>query len=360
MLTHLVFANNLYEYLVGVGIENWYDVRNIINILLFRLQGPVTKFVLYIPDDKVLDVEDINNWVMFLSRKGVKEFILKNMHETTLKLSTCIFFCAELESLTLYNCSIRSPPTFCGFPNLLCLELRQVAFENGSLEDIMTQSTSLEILRFNPHVGIEKLKLVEIAKFNNLKQLLFPLCSLDHIAITSSSIVDLGSCLPNLKMLFLDFNNCQFSEDSVGRKCVSTSFPYLKGLTLNRIVFSCKANLMFAFELIRCTPNLQTLFITAKRNDVVPSPANFLSELNSIQLGLAQLRRVTLVSFQGSENEILLIKILLAGTPSLEEFSIHPESSEVFNADNGKLMVATKLLKFHRASPKAEVEIYWS
>ncbi|XP_071729097.1 F-box/FBD/LRR-repeat protein At1g13570-like [Rutidosis leptorrhynchoides] len=279
MLTHLVLDNKFYEYLLRLGIGNWYNVSNI-SILLLHLKGPITKFVLYIPNDKIFDVGAVNNWIVFLSRNGVKELTLKNMHETRLKLSTHIFSC-ELERLMLRSCSISSPPTFCGLPNLLCLELRRVTFESGSLGEFITQSSLLEILRIGRLYRIGKIKLVEIAKLKNLKELFLPLCLLDHRAITSCLIVDLGSCLLNLEVLYLNFQNSQFIEDSVGRNRVSTSFPCLKRLALHEIDISSKINLLFAFELIQNSPKLQALGITAKDNDVVPPPANFLSELNS-------------------------------------------------------------------------------
>ncbi|XP_071732922.1 F-box/FBD/LRR-repeat protein At1g13570-like [Rutidosis leptorrhynchoides] len=356
MLTHLVFDFLFFKYLVGLGIVNWYDVRNIISRLLLHLKGPITKFVLYIPHGKVFDVEDINDWIMFLSRNGVKEFTLDNMHVTPLKLSTHIFSCVELERLALDNCCLRSPPTFCGLPNLLRLELYQVVFESTSLGEIITRSPSIKILKFMQG----EISLVDIAKLKNLKELVMPLYLLDHRAITSSLIVDLVSCLPNLQLLSLNFLDYQFLGDLVGTERVPASFPCLESLTLSHIDFSCKTNLMFAFELIGCSPKLQTLWISAKHNDAVPPPAIFLSELNSIQLGLAQLRKVSLLSFRGSENEILLIKTLLGGSPSLKIIDIYPVSSEVFNGDSGRLMVATKLLKFNRASPSAQVGIYWS
>ncbi|XP_071729089.1 F-box/FBD/LRR-repeat protein At1g13570-like [Rutidosis leptorrhynchoides] len=366
MLTHIVFDKMFYEYLVGLGFENWYKVKNIISRLLLHLKGPITRFVLYIPD-KVFDVEDINSWIMFLSRKRVKELTLKNRHGTPLNLSIHIFSCAELENLTLRNCSLRIPPTFCGLPNLLCLELHRVAFENASLGKILIQSPLLEILKFGRRDRVGKIKLVEITKLKNLKQLYLPLCFLDHKAITSCLIVDLGSCLPNLQLLYLDFQNSQFLGNLVGRKRVSTSFPSLEILILHQIDFSSKIELLLASELICYSPKLQTLEISAKLNAAVPPPANFVctptnfsSELNDIQLGVAQLRKAVLPFFQGSENEMLLIKKLLAGSPSLKKIYIHPKSDEVFSDDKGKLMVATKLLKFYRASPTAEVEIYWS
>lgn len=72
-----------------------------------------------------------------------------------------------------------------------------------------------------------------------------------------------------------------------------------------------------------------------------------------------QLINVAFVSCRGSENEMCLIKSLLACSPLLKNISIRANSSQVFSGENGKVMFATRLLKFHRASPIAEVDINW-
>ncbi|GKF33689.1 F-box/FBD/LRR-repeat protein-like protein, partial [Tanacetum coccineum] len=76
MLTELVFDQNFSKYLQGPNGEKSYDERNISRILL-NLICPIKKFYLYIPNYyKVLDVKDISHWVLFLSKKGIKELTI--------------------------------------------------------------------------------------------------------------------------------------------------------------------------------------------------------------------------------------------------------------------------------------------
>ncbi|XP_071735735.1 F-box protein At4g09920-like isoform X2 [Rutidosis leptorrhynchoides] len=305
LLSHVVFDKKFSEHLARLGGENWYDERNM-NRILLHLKGSITKFDLYIPNDKKLDAKDINHWVMFLSRKGIEEFNLKNMNLEPLKLSSHLFSCVKLECLMLRNCSLYPAPTFRGFPNLLSLDLYQVAFENGSL-----------IIRLVGH-------------FSKLQE------------------------------LYLDLRMCRFLGESGAAKSVCTSFRCLSTLILYPIDFGSDIKLLFAFEMIWSSPELQTLKITATYNDAVLPLAICSSALNHISMGQLKLRFVVFKSFRGSENEIYLIKNLLACSPFLKKIDIYVNQSMMYGGENGKLMFATKLLEFHRASTAAEVKIYWS
>ncbi|XP_071716255.1 F-box/FBD/LRR-repeat protein At1g13570-like [Rutidosis leptorrhynchoides] len=359
LLRHVVFDEKFFEFLQVLGGENWYD-ESIINRLLLHLKGCITKFHLYIPNDKVLDVMDVNHWVMILSRKGIKELYLTNMRATPIMLSTHLFSCVELERLVLRNCYLYPAPTFCGFPNLLSLELYRVAFENGNFGELIAQCPLLEFLKVYYCDPIGKVKLDEIAKLKNLKCLSFPLCKLDNIAITCSSVFHLLGHLSKLHELYLDLRMCKFLGESGAEKSVRTSsFRSLTTLKLNPIDFCSEIKLLFAFEMIWASPELQTIEITAKYNDAVPPPPLSSSALNHISMGKLKLRNVVFESFRGSENEICLIKNLLACSPLLEKINIYAHPSLMFGGDNGKLMFAIKLLKLHRASSTAEVNICW-
>ncbi|GKC77051.1 F-box domain containing protein [Tanacetum coccineum] len=124
MLTRLVFDWDFFEYLEGKGEGKCYG--RIISRILLNLKGAITKFDLLIPyksKDNALDVQDINNWVMFLSRKGIKELTIKNMDETPVNLHTRVFSFLKLKRLKLYDCCLCSMSSFRGFPNLLSLDL---------------------------------------------------------------------------------------------------------------------------------------------------------------------------------------------------------------------------------------------
>lgn len=62
-----------------------------------------------------------------------------------------------------------------------------------------------------------------------------------------------------------------------------------------------------------------------------------------------------LEQLQSSENEVSMIKYLLASSPLLKTIVLYANSTI---GSYGELMVAKKLLKFHRASSIAEVELH--
>ncbi|KAF5762048.1 putative F-box domain, leucine-rich repeat domain superfamily, F-box-like domain superfamily [Helianthus annuus] len=205
MLSQLVIDPNFFGYLSVTKYRN-HHVR-IINRILLHLRGAITKFFLSI--DEVIDIEDINHWILFLSRKGIKDLTIRNSYATPLKLHAHLFSCLELKHLSLSNCYFNPPPTFYGFPNLLSLNLSVVFEENTKLGPFFTGCPLLESLTINDRRKVGKVKLVEIAKLENLKILLLRLYDLDIKMIKSSStIFELLGSLPKLLDLHLNFQDC--------------------------------------------------------------------------------------------------------------------------------------------------------
>nr|XP_043612581.1 F-box/FBD/LRR-repeat protein At1g13570-like [Erigeron canadensis] len=291
MLTQLIFDKRFFEYLQG-RVGYWcFDVKNISRLLL-HVKGPITKFDLYIPNNVVLDVEDINHWVLFLSKKGIKEFSIINMHEIPLTLPTHIFSLLELKHLKLQNCYFHPAPDDCGFPNILSLHLQRVTFGSGGCWKLISRCHLVEILIIRYPEPIEKVKLAEIATLKNLKALFFPLCYLDNIVITCSDIFELGGFLPKLEELHLDFRCCKFRRETGTRKWVSTAFPTLKNLIIYSIDFGSGSMLSCAFEMIWGSPNLKFLMIGAAYKKSVELPAFCLSEIDYHTMEQLQLQIV--------------------------------------------------------------------
>ncbi|XP_071735803.1 uncharacterized protein [Rutidosis leptorrhynchoides] len=294
--------------------------------------------------------------MVLLSRKGIKEFKLTNMHEQPLKLSSKLFSCVKLERLTLWNCSLHPTPTFSGFPYLLHLSFYNVIFVNRNFGEFITQCPLLKLLEVG-HFDLDPIRIIkmgEIAKLKSLECLCLQLCKLDIITFTSSLVFHLVSHFSKLQKLYLDLRKCKFIRESGGiGNWVRTSLSCLRTLQLQYIDFGSDIMLSFVNDMICGLPELQTLKITAEYNYVFPPPAFCASDLNHISMGQLQLRVIDFNSFRCSENEIWLIKSLLACSPALKKMYIHP--SVCLNYE--KSMFATKLLKLHRASSAAEVNI---
>lgn len=94
--------------------------------------------------------------------------------------------------------------------------------------------------------------------------------------------------------------------------------------------------------------------------DAIPVPAFAFCppEVGCRRTRQLQLQQVVLEDVIGLENEVCLIKCLLACSPYLKKMVIRADSSKVFGGENGKIEFATKLLKLHRASSINEVDLY--
>lgn len=207
LLRQLVFDFQFFDNLLLKNGGKYYG--KIISRLLLHLKGVITTFVLYISDESELDDEDINHWLLFLSRIRIKNLPIRDLREDLMKLPTHFFSCLELKHLRLYNCRLRPTTSFHGFPNLFCLDLNQVIFENYRCEEFLTRSLLLKVLKICYHTTFN-MKLDEIAKLELLKVLSFPLCKLDNTEIiTSSKIFHLIGLLPKLQKVKLDFSNCK-------------------------------------------------------------------------------------------------------------------------------------------------------
>ncbi|GKE07373.1 F-box/FBD/LRR-repeat protein-like protein [Tanacetum coccineum] len=156
-----------------------------------------------------LELEDINHWILFVSRNGIKDLTLENFdRDDPFKLPTQLYSCMELEHLKLEHCCFRRSPSFQGFPNLRSLVFSNVGFLGYTFGEFISWSPRLEILKFRVFGRTKEVKISKIAKLRNLKTLSLSWFSFDfEITIKSSSIFQLMG-LPKLQEFALDFWMC--------------------------------------------------------------------------------------------------------------------------------------------------------
>ncbi|GKB92702.1 F-box/FBD/LRR-repeat protein-like protein [Tanacetum coccineum] len=297
LLNQLVLDCEFIENLLERDRQGNHVLR-ILSRLFYHLKGPITKFTLDFTE-KVMDAEDINHWVLFLSSKGIKELTLNNIFSLVLhKLPTHLYSCMELKHLKLSRCSFHLSHGFRGFPNLLSLELATVSFESFRCWEFIARCPLLEILDFHNLDNMNEEILVEISKLENLKSLSWNLVR----TITNSSIF-LLMLTGHSKLQTLDIN-CNYDED-------------------------------------------------------VPQPVT----LDPSKMGQLQLREVLFGHFAGSANEVCFIKYILACSPLLKKMVVLVNQTFVMSHSGyGRIKIAwelsRKLLKLQRASPTAEIVLY--
>ncbi|KAK4764460.1 hypothetical protein SAY87_013898 [Trapa incisa] len=143
MLTQLVFDDDC-AYLPGELGPPKDTLVKFVTRCLFLHQGPIHSYKL--STSFLLNAPDIDQWILFLSRKDVKELILELGEGEWFRIPSCLFSCSKLTHLELCNCELDPPPTFKGFTNLRTLILHQVIVAADAIESIISSCPLLENL----------------------------------------------------------------------------------------------------------------------------------------------------------------------------------------------------------------------
>lgn len=166
-LSHLVFDNQC----VSFSSQDQAVVKNkllsIIDHVLLLHIGPIHRFKLSHRD--LLAVSDIDRWILYLSRRSIKEFVLEIWKGHRYSMPSCLFSCQNLNHLELFNCLLKPPLTFMGFKNLKTLDLQHITMAQHVFEGMISGCPLLEkltLMNFDgfTHLNIEapNLKLFDI------------------------------------------------------------------------------------------------------------------------------------------------------------------------------------------------------
>lgn len=142
-LTHLVFD----EECVILSNDRALIEHKLVNFItraLFLHQGPIHKFQLC--TSYLQSCPDIDQWILFLSRKDIKELVLELGESEWIRVPSCLFNCKKLIRLELFRCELDPPPTFKGFLYLKTLNLYQVFDDSDAIESLISSCPLLENL----------------------------------------------------------------------------------------------------------------------------------------------------------------------------------------------------------------------
>ncbi|KVI00484.1 F-box domain, cyclin-like protein [Cynara cardunculus var. scolymus] len=126
-MTSLVLDEEFAKKIVKYGAFGLNGFIRIVNQVLILHPRPISKLTLYIPNMFLDSFQEVDQWMLFLSRNGVRELVLINANWLYL-LPSHVFSCSELRNLKLANCIFKSPLGFVGFPYLEDVFLRNVVF----------------------------------------------------------------------------------------------------------------------------------------------------------------------------------------------------------------------------------------
>ncbi|KAF2321405.1 hypothetical protein GH714_040995 [Hevea brasiliensis] len=276
--------------------------------MFFLHDGPILKFALSI--SCMRSYPEMDQWIVFLSRKNVVNFTLENWNGERHKLHSRFFSLQKLTNLKLRRCIINPPADFSGFKCLRSLELYRITIADDALESLISSCPLLKKLKLYGFNYVDRLNI----QAPQLKKLYFFGSVPKKLPITLKN-------LSSIELFDLPFDDLD--------------------------VVSCTLLLM------QSSRKLHDLNIKADSNSSadMESVVRFLIEENC-SFYLRKLLYVKLTYFSGVTPEMEFIKFILVKSPLLQMMIVEPNEDDPFYIES---RVTKDLIRFPRASKTAEI-----
>ncbi|KDP31448.1 hypothetical protein JCGZ_11824 [Jatropha curcas] len=325
-------------------------------------RGPIHSFWLAIPGLK--SCPEIDRLILFLSRKGIQDFMLSLSSAEYHKLPSYIYSCLHLRRLVLGSCIFKPPSGFKGFRILVDLRFKQVQFtlefksfiSNCPLLErlVLVLCTGISCLEINaPNLEFLHYHGIFISMhFENVPRLATVMLYENPNGYPRFvSVTNFLTSLPAMEELMVNSN---FLKDESKR--LPSPLNHLKVLKVAELCFAVAKEVSSVLALLRSSPNMRKLTIQG-----FPCNEANLNSYQGIELleaekqskfCLNQLQKVVLLNFYGSRSELEFVKFLLAKLCTLKEMYI--QFPTVLSAQN-QMKTSEEVVRFPRASAKAEI-----
>ncbi|XP_052622236.1 F-box/FBD/LRR-repeat protein At1g13570-like [Lactuca sativa] len=308
---------------------------NTINHVLTSHNCPILKFHLHIPNMFLDSYQEVDQWMLLLSRKSVRELVLITTSNRRDEHPSNVFSCLKLTKLDLKNCFIKQPLELERFINLQTLFLLNIVFGANFCET---------------EINLPKLKTLSLSNCTHV----YSFNIKDFVRAERLTLATMLSNLPKVRSLVTDGHFLKFLSAEKNLNWLPHAVNGLHNLLLMDFELGDLDQLHGALYLLRNSPNLGDLGIVpwymGPQVDAAPA-LNHLESLNCLDYTLNELQTVMIVSLEGSRPELLFIKLLLAHSPSLKKFTFRLNEVDV----QKRLKIGEDILQFPRASPKAEL-----
>ncbi|KAJ9558741.1 hypothetical protein OSB04_013355 [Centaurea solstitialis] len=370
----LVLDKQFSEKIAKNGAFGRNGFIQIINQVLILHKGPISKFSLHIPKMYLYSFEEIDQWMLFLSKNNVRELILTNTNGCY-TLPSYVFSCLELRRLELENCIFKPPLEFKGFSSVETLFLKDIDFGTNSWETpfSLPHLKRMCLLKctnvYNFNIKARKLKTLFLISSPHANVLRFSdspcltivaLCFRKHIKdlvrVERMNLAMLLGNLPKIERFYIDGHFLKFLSVDKIPKWLPHAVYSLKKLELLYFQLGDLDQLHGALCLLRNSPNLERLCVklTHMKRRVthydVEQASNHLEAPGCLDQTLKELQNAE-ISLEGSKADLLFIKLLLAHSPSLKKLIIKPTGP--YDAQK-RFNITKDIMRFPRASPNAE------
>ncbi|XP_019150388.1 PREDICTED: uncharacterized protein LOC109147210 [Ipomoea nil] len=270
---------------------------------------------------------DLDQWFLFVTRKGVEEIDLTLMNEYRYMMPNCIFSCPTLRGLHLNGVSVESINAHWTLPNVISL-----CFENVDFD------------------GVDLLVPVDFPMLENLSY------------INCDNLSNLNITAQKLKSLTI--NECRAFQLSINSDLRSIRTLDLDNYALKEFVKRCNRRGVQPQPLalnVECLRVSEHTFLRDDISSLIDVLGTLSEEFHTVAQGLEKLHNLNLIDFLAHEEDIVFIKGLLAFFPALEKVVI--TRSEVCDYDEDSddyedfENYEEELLHFSCASTKAKIFI---
>ncbi|XP_062163363.1 F-box/FBD/LRR-repeat protein At1g13570 isoform X2 [Alnus glutinosa] len=370
-LTHLVFD----EECVTLSNDRALIEHKLINFItraLFLHQGPIHKFQLC--TSYLQSCPDIDQWILFLSRKDIKELVLELGESQWIRVPSCLFNCKKLIRLELFRCELDPPPTFKGFLYLKTLNLYQVFDASDAIESLISSCPLLENLSLSYsdsltlNIRAPNLKYLCLeGEFKDICLENTPLLVAMSIAMymtediaehmeqsSGCNFIKLLGGVPHLERLIGRIYFTKYLSIGGDPRRLPITYSHLKIIELCQVSFEDMKEILVVLRLITNSQNLKELRISGSSTTHAAMEAtdlDFWEKECPSHCSFERLIVVKMSEMSGAPHEMEFIKFLLENSPVLEIMSIMPCP---FVTD-GRLNMLTELVRFRRASARAEI-----
>ncbi|XP_015072508.1 F-box/FBD/LRR-repeat protein At1g13570-like [Solanum pennellii] len=303
--------------------------KETIDMILLQHIGDIVKFHLDVSGLHLSTYADIDRWMLYVTRNGVKKLKLKMTEDENYEQTSYIFNCPTLTHLKLFNCFFKLPDSFLGFQTLTVLQFESIIFV-PEIEFCTINVPLLVKLTIELCYGTEYLNIVFSSELK--------------------SLVIVDSCYIETALRTLAYpRDTLFGCNPKGASCtLNCLWRLFICVNFNEI-----GQTSYTLELIKSSPNLSKLEIwDYATGDTAEEVMKYLDTPACLDKTLNQLEDVSIYSFNYSNVVLSFVKLLFAHAPSLSRMIIHPDKA---SSSEEELNVAKELMRFTRASPKAEL-----
>nr|XP_043611768.1 F-box/FBD/LRR-repeat protein At1g13570-like [Erigeron canadensis] len=364
-MTKLVLDKQFSDKFAKKGAFDPNGFIRITNQILNLHKGAILKLYLHIPDMILDSFQEVDQWILLLSRNGVRELILANSNQCY-QLPSFVYSSLKLRKLQFQTACIFNPPLdLQGFLYLKALFFSNVIF-GASLHGKLINLPELKYLKLMYCINVHHFN-IQATNLETLIVITYPDATLPQLShsqcltyvlmytLTSTQSVAQAERTKLVTYVRNLPNTLQFS---ISEK-VPTWLPGVANRSRHWGFIDIKLDdldqVQGALFMLRNLPNLERLSVLKGLPSVNLDEQPAISYLEASGCSIQtfnQLKIVEILLIEGSKPELLFIKLLLAHSPILEKMTIQLNGP----ADAHKsLNFAKEVMRFRRISANAEM-----